>query len=168
MRRSSSSITPALSASPTSILISSSVTVALSSDLDPNRLKIRLVEALSSQTAGAATFESTSIRGAMAQAMALRVAQGELLGHQLADDDGEIGDEADHDAVAQGLGGALGHALGQEDVGQPAAERGAREGAGQDADEGDADLDRGQEPARILHENQGRAGARSGPARPWP
>ena len=39
------------------------------------------------------------------------------------------------------------------------AQRGAREGAGQDADEGDADLDRGQEPARILHENQGRAGA---------
>jgi hypothetical protein len=69
MRRSSSSITPALSASPTSILISSSVTVDESSDLAPRRRKIRLVEALSNQTAGAATFESTSIMGAMVQAM---------------------------------------------------------------------------------------------------
>ena len=31
----------------------------------------------------------------------------------------------------------------------------AREGARQDADEGDADLDRGEEAARILHEGRG-------------
>ena len=80
MRRSSSSITPALSASPTSILISSSVTVDASSDLVPNRLKIRLVEALRSQTAGAATFESTSIRGAIAQAMLSGLRRASCLG----------------------------------------------------------------------------------------
>ena len=72
----------------------------------------------------------------------------------------QIGDEADHDAEAERLGRPCGHAVrGQEDLRQPVAQRRAREGAGQDADEGDADLDRGEEAARILHEVQGDFGA---------
>ena len=41
------------------------------------------------------------------------------------------------------------------------AERRAGEGAGQDADKGDADLDRRQEPAGILRQPEGGGGARA-------
>ena len=42
-----------------------------------------------------------------------RVLQRQVLGHEFADDDGEIGDGADHEAVAERLGRALGHAPGR-------------------------------------------------------
>ena len=53
------------------------------------------------------------------------------------------------------------------DLRQPGAQGGARKGARQDAHEGDADLDGGEEPAQILHELQGDR-RRGVPFRPWP
>ena len=68
---------------------------------------------------------------------------------------------ADHEAVAERFGGALGHALIEQDLGEAVAKRRAGEGACQDADEGDADLDRRQEPSGILRQPEGGGGARA-------
>jgi hypothetical protein len=90
---------------------------------------------------------------------ALRALQREVLGHQLPDHHGQIGDHHDDEAVADGLRGGVRNADALEKPGQALAERGAREGAGQDADQGDADLDGREEPAGILRQREGSRGA---------
>ena len=51
----------------------------------------------------------------------LGVLQGQMLGHEFADHDGEIRDGTDHEAVAERLGGALGHALIEQDLSEAVA-----------------------------------------------
>ena len=82
------------------------------------------------------------------------MAQGELFGNQLADDDGK--NVIRPITMPNPRGSAT-------PAGTPWARRsGSAEhpgprpkGAGEDAHEGDADLDRREEPARILHQLQG-------------
>jgi hypothetical protein len=85
-----------------------------------------------------------------------------VLGDEFAHDHRKIGDRADDKAVAERLGRALRHSLSEQDLGKHGAERRTREGAGQHADLGDADLDRGEEAARFLCELE--RGTRSGTA----
>ena len=85
---------------------------------------------------------------------AFGIAQGDLLGHQFTDDQREIGDDGNDNADAERIGDAFANARrGQEDR-QPVAKRGAGEGAGKDADQGNADLHRRQEFARVLSQAQ--------------
>ena len=49
----------------------------------------------------------------------------------------------------------------EQDLGEPVAERRTGEGAGQNADKRDADLDRGEEAAGILGQPEGRGSARA-------
>jgi hypothetical protein len=55
----------------------------------------------SSQTSGAPTLESSSMAGSDARGDPLGIAQGDLLRHELADDQREIGDRDDHEADAE-------------------------------------------------------------------
>ena len=155
MRRSSSSMTPALSASPTSILISSSVTVLSLSELAPKSRKITRVEVLSSQTPEPRPREisASAARPRRRRSPALRRAS--CLGTSSPITIEKIGDEADDDAEAERLGDTRRDALFRPGSRQPSAQGRARKGAGQDAHEGDADLDGREEAARILHQRQG-------------
>ena len=90
-----------------------------------------------------------------------RAFERQVFGHELAHHYGEIGDGPDHKAVAERLGRALRHALGEQDLREALAERRTGEGAGQDADKGDADLNRRQEPSGILGQFEGGGSARA-------
>jgi len=90
---------------------------------------------------------------------ALGIAQGDLLGHQLAQDQGNIGDGHDNHANADDIGDIVGNADGFEPVGEPEAQGGAGKSARQDTHQGDADLYRRQELARVLSERDGNGGA---------
>ena len=68
------------------------------------------------------------------------VAQGDLLRHQFTDDEGSIGDQRDHKTDAEPVGNAVGHAVADQRVCQPLADRRAGEGARQHADQRNADL----------------------------
>ena len=71
-----------------------------------------------------------------------RSPQRDLLRHQLADDQRQIGDGDDNGADAQGIRPVVRQPLQFKPVGEPGTEGRAGEGAGKDADQGDADLDR--------------------------
>ena len=154
-------MTPALSASPTSILISSSVTVLSLSELPPKRRKITRVEVLSSQMAGAATLEISSISGATAQAT--------LSGWRRANCLGTSSPMTMEKNVMrpitmpkpEGFGNPGRNPVRGQDLRQPGAEGRAREGTGEDAHEGDADLDGREKAPGILHQLQGDLGART-------
>ncbi len=92
----------------------------------------------------------------------LRVAQRQLLRHELPHHDRQVGDDADDDPEPDRIGDGLTHAVLLQDLAQPCAERRAREGSSQDADQRDADLGRREEPARLLGEREG--GGRPGAA----
>lgn len=89
------------------------------------------------------------------------VAQGEVLGDQFADDHRQVGDHADHQGVAQCVGPALAQAQIDQNQGEAVAQSRARDHAGEDADQRDADLNGGQKPPRLLGQREGglRAGA---------
>ena len=78
------------------------------------------------------------------------MAQRDLLRHEFADHDREIGDRANHQRIGGGLGQARRKAPALENLLKAGAEARAGENAGQDADERDADLDSRQKPARVL------------------
>ena len=82
------------------------------------------------------------------------IPQRQLLGHELAEDQREIGNRKDHDADPDGAGGRIRDAALQQEFTQPVAEGGARKGARQHADQADADLCRRQEFARVLGQLQ--------------
>ena len=76
-------------------------------------------------------------------------AQSELLGDELADHQREIGGERDHDDEADIVRPLGAHPEGLDPLAHRLAERGARDGAGDDPDQGDAELHRGEELARV-------------------
>ncbi len=83
---------------------------------------------------------------------AVREGERQRLRHQLADDDRRQCDEQRHDHEADLVGGILDE--GQRDQldhpGEAAGERHGAKGGGEEAEEGERDLDRGQEAARVL------------------
>ena len=89
------------------------------------------------------------------------MAQGELLGNKLADDDGKERDEADHDTKPEGFGNSGRDPVRGQNLRQASTQGRARKGAGEDAHEGDADLDRREEASGILHQLQGDFRART-------
>ena len=90
------------------------------------------------------------------------IAQRDLLRHQFADDQGCIGDDPDHDADADRFRKALRQSEFDQPGGQPLPQRRAGEGAGQHADQRDADLHGGEEFAGIGGQRQ--RAARAGDA----
>ena len=159
--RSSVSITPAVSASAMMVLISSSVTALSDSVLWPSETEDQLGRGIEQPDDGSTDPGDQRHERRDGTGDPLGVLQRQVLGHEFAHHDGEIGDGTDHEAVAERFGGALGHALGEQDLGEAVAERRAGEGAGQDADKGDADLDRRQEPSGILGQPEGGGSARA-------
>ena len=77
-----------------------------------------------------------------------------MLGDEFAHDDRQIGDGADDDAVAEPARNLAREPLGLQEIAEPAAERRARERAGEDTDEGDADLHGGQEAPGAFGERE--------------
>ena len=99
-------------------------------------------------------------------------AQRELLGHQLAHDQRRIGGQADDQRESRIFRQVGRHAQPLQPLAHRPAQAGARIGARDDADQGDADLHGGQEPARIRRQLQRDPGA-AAPGllhrlQPWP
>ena len=90
---------------------------------------------------------------------ALGIAQRDLLGHQLADDQRQVGNDDHDDADAQRQRDGRIDARAGKRRAQPFAQGGAREGARQHADKGDADLHGGEELAGVLLQLEGHGGA---------
>ena len=120
----------------------------------------------SSQTTGADDARQRWRSGRRpAAAITLRPAQRELLGHQFAQHQGQVGDHDHHD------GRATARSAKRRQIRECRASAAwicagdprAAEHAGQDADQGDADLHRGQEALRVLGQ---RRAPRRRPARP--
>src|SRR3546814_1162932 len=132
--RSLSSITPDFDASATIRCSSSAVTRSSDSRLRPSRRNTSAELLSSSQTSGAAIFDSQTIGAAMKIAMGSG-ARSELLGHQLARDQRDIGGERDDGGETRGFR-ILGIETqpGREPVGHRLSQARARIGAGQDAD----------------------------------
>jgi hypothetical protein len=89
----------------------------------------------------------------------LGVALAQALGHELAHDDGEVGDEHHHQArggVARGLGL---HAQADEPIAQRLGQRRFAHDAVEHADGGDADLDGGEKARGVLAQLGGGDGA---------
>ena len=82
--------------------------------------------------------------------VALGVGQGQRLGHQLAEDDGHEADHEGHDEQGQDVRGRLQRTDGAQAVGHVAGDAGTGEGSRQEAHEGDAQLDGGQQATRAL------------------
>ena len=85
----------------------------------------------------------------------LGIAQREILGNQFADHDREIGDQPDHDGVADCGRRERAQPVFAKCVGEHVGQRRAGKHAGENADHGDADLDGRQEAARILGQPEG-------------
>ena len=84
-----------------------------------------------------------------------RIDHGEPLGRQLPEDQGQIGQDHDHQAGGQDVGIGFQQGNGVEGLVELAGDGGLAIGAGQDADQGDADLDGGQEAGGIFGQFQG-------------
>ena len=173
MSRSSVSSTPVSAPSTSIAFSSSSLTARRSSPAGPKARSTSAVAWPSSQTTGAGDRRQHGQRPGEITASALRVAQRQLLGHQLAEHQGQEGDDQ--------------HGKHQR---QPARHRGpdtatrasgpaswsrklrAAEHAGQDADQGDAELrgrqesSAGRPPAPAPAPRRARRGAPSASA--WP
>jgi hypothetical protein len=78
-----------------------------------------------------------------------RIAQRDLLRHQFADHQGEVRDDRHDEADAERLGDPHAQTQINEPFGETLPERGSGKGAGEDADQGDADLDAREKAARI-------------------
>ena len=89
----------------------------------------------------------------------LRIGHGDPLRHQLAHDQRQVGDDHDHDdeghrlAIRRDEGDAI------ENDAELFGQRRAAIGAGEDADQRDADLHRREKPARIGEQIEGDPGA---------
>ncbi len=88
---------------------------------------------------------------------ALGIVEGDALWHQLADDEREIGDgdhdQGERDGIGVGAERLLPHQA------QRLGQRGAGKGAGEDADQSDADLHGGEKTRRLFEQLQRRARA---------
>jgi hypothetical protein len=78
-----------------------------------------------------------------------------VLGHEFADDDGEIRDGPDHQHIGERLCDPGRHAPALKDAVEAFAQGRTRECARQDADQGDADLDGGEKAAWIFGQREG-------------
>src|SRR3546814_16904419 len=76
----------------------------------------------------------------------------------LADDERQVGDEVHDDADRDAVAVRRQHGEAVEPVAEAVRQRRAAEGAGEDADQGDADLNRRQDAAGLVHQAQGRSG----------
>jgi hypothetical protein len=91
---------------------------------------------------------------------AFREDQGQPLGHQLADDQRDIGDADDHEQGGEYSGVGVQRRKGRlENLIQVAGDRRLTEGARQNSDQGDPDLHRRKEMGRVLRQLQRRPGA---------
>jgi hypothetical protein len=105
------------------------------------------------------TRASAVIGGATEDATPLGIAERDLLGHQLADDERKIGDDGDHDGDPDRLGGPWPDVERLEPVGQILGQGGPAKCAGEHADERDADLNAGKEAGLIVEQTQRRPGS---------
>ncbi len=108
---------------------------------------------------GEPTWASNCHGGSDAGGDTLGIAQGDLLGHQFAQDQRQIGDDDDDEHHAQHIGDIGRDADGFQPIGEAQAQRGAGKGAGKHPNEGNADLDRGQELAGVFGEAERDGGA---------
>ena len=116
-------------------------------------------ERSSSQTSGRKIEAMICSGRATRTAIGFGRGERDALGHEFADDHRQRGD-ADHDEHDGDLGAVGSNARDAvEHRAEPHAERGAAEGARQDADQRDADLHRGQEAAGIVGQRQRLRGA---------
>ena len=92
---------------------------------------------------------------------ALGIAERDLLGHELADDERKISDDRDHDGNPDRLGGPGPKTEHLEPVGQILGQGSPTKGAGEHPDERDADLDAGEEAGLIVEQAQRRPGPRA-------
>ena len=105
-------------------------------------------------------------RARTAERDALGVGEPDLLGHELAEDDREDGQDAGHDEQGDDPGvRRAGAAMPSSDGLEPDAQADGREGRGEEADERDAELDDREEPARVLLAAAGPAARRVCPRR---
>ena len=94
---------------------------------------------------------SNAIGAAMRLATRSGLARASRFGHELADDQGEVGDRRDHGGRCPACRRwPMRHPASAQEAGQVAAERGAAHRAGEDADQGDPDLHRREEPGRVV------------------
>ena len=141
--------------------VSSSV-IALSEAVEiPNSLNTPLVDASSSQTAGAAILERMFIGFATAQAIRSGFFNARCFWNEFADDDRQERDDANHQDIAEHIGN-VGAPSGSEKVlAHSGAKRCPRIGTRNDADQSDADLDRRKEFPRVLRQGDCRVRARN-------
>ena len=90
---------------------------------------------------------------------AFGVAEGGAFGDEFADDEGEVGRRDDDGGEGQGGGEGGQGGEGVQPVLKVLGDAGAAEDAGQDADEGDADLDGGEEALGVVGKGEGDGGA---------
>ena len=89
-----------------------------------------------------------------------RIELADALGHQLAEDDGDVGDQGHDNPGGRERGGANSDPQAVQPLRQLVAERGLADDAVQHADRRDAHLHRGQEAGRLLHQLERGRGAR--------
>jgi hypothetical protein len=156
------SITPAVVPSASMAWISSSVTALPLFSFTPSRRSNARVEVDSSSTKGLVAMASQLMGRATRRARS-RGGLANALGHQFADHDGEVGDRDHHQAggavAAVGLGRPATRARRQR-----RGQRGLADDAVEHADRGDADLDGGQEPRRVLAQLDRRSGRAPSPS----
>ena len=157
--RSSSSSTPAVWASATTRCSSSAVTWFFDSRSRPNSLKISALDRSSSQTNGAVIFDSQRIGRDITDRDRLGRAQRDLLGHDLTDDQRDIGREHDDEAEADGVRGLAARPSACKRSRHRLAQLRAGKSAGEDRDQGDAALHGRQEAARVGGEVERALGA---------
>ena len=147
---SSASIVPCSPPRSTRIISSSAVTRSCCWSEMPNSRAMAWVSVVSSQTSGARTRPSKSIGTAKRKRQALGVGVGDGLGHQLAEEDREQADQPWSRASSEisSACGARTGIVGQR-LAQVADDARAGEGRGEEADEGQADLDDGQEATGL-------------------
>ena len=92
---------------------------------------------------------------------AFRRQHGQVLGHQFADHNRKVGQGHDGDCQRNTPGVRLDQGNAGERCGQRVSQRGFTDCPAQDADGGDADLNRGQEAGRFLMQGEGGFGAQA-------
>ena len=147
--RSLSSSTPAVCASATTRCSSSAVTWLVDSRLRPKQPEDQGAGPVEQPDERRGRDRQPPHRPRHDDRDRLGRAKRELLGHQLADDQRQEGDEDDDDAEADRLRGLGLETENTQALGHRAAEAGARISAGQNADQRDPDLHGRQEAARI-------------------
>ena len=147
------SMMPASEPSSSMAWMSSSVTRSLPAPCFPSSRRIASVENDSSRTKGRDTTARTWIGRATSRAIPSALNLGDALGHQFADDDGEIGDHHDHQRRRAGLACLLLDAERLQPGCKGSGEDRLADDAVEDADCRDADLDGGEEavsaPRRV-------------------